>query len=282
MNISRRFDLVCSLFFILLLMSQCSDNPANNPESLTIDLPMNKKAVYAIAYYHKTGNSDSLGYLRISSFYFNSTDTFNDTTYLVGTYERLEPEYYDEPVSGEILISLTDDWVYFQSSEILDAGIDLMKPANGIKVDTTRLPTEKYSYFSIYPRTLIQNQTYAVYRPANAAIDWGYADVYREFKVKYPSVWEDQYGADTGFEVAVKHVLFGFTMNFDLILDRHGIVNSQNVETEYRTDENGQLIDSVLTYRINRRIVDYTEPSMVKSLSDYAAEVAAKGLKYKP
>jgi len=271
---------VRSISLFMLFVIQCSDNPADPPESISIDLPIKMKSVYAIANYTADRDADSLEYLRISSFYFDSAYTSFDTTFLIGTYEYLEPELNGIPASGDILLSVTNDWVFFQYSEIIGAGADLMKLITGIKVDTTRLPTEKHGYFSIYPRTLIRDQAYAVYRPANEGFDWGYTDVYREFIVKGPAIWEDLYSTDSGFEVAVKHVLLGFTMYFDLIIDQHGIVNSQNTAMEYRTDENGVLIDSVLTYRINRRIVDYTAPSSVNHLSYYYTEVSTKGLKY--
>ncbi len=280
MRIFARSFFIRSISLLMFFMIQCSDNPADPPDTISIDLPLKMKSVYAVANYAADGNADSLNYLRVSSFYFDSAYTSFDTTFLMGTYEYLELELNGTPASGDILLSVTNNWVFFQNSEIIGAGADLMKLVPEMKVDTTRLPTEKYGYFSIYPRTLIQGQTYAVYRPANEGFDWGYAGVYREFNVKAPAVWEDHYGSDSGFEVAVRHVLLGFTMYFDLIIDQHGIVNSQNTAMEYITDENGVLIDSVLTYRINRRIVDYTVPSSVNQLSYYYTEVSTKGLKY--
>ena len=153
-----------------------------------------------------------------------------------------------------------------------------MKPLSGIKVDTTRLPTEEYGYFSVFPHLLIENRTYAVYRPANSGAEWGYVDVYREFVAGHPIIWEDAYGTDAGIQVSVLHIVLGFTLNYDLIIDRHGIVVSKSSLMEYLTDGGGELIDSVMTQRINRRIVDYTVPSEVKTLSVYAAEVAENGL----
>ena len=273
---------IISTFILLftLITIQCSDSPTSSVESITVNLPMKKKTVHAIAYYSNYGTSDSLEHLRISSFYFDSTFTSNDTTYLLGIYERLEPDFYDVPISGSILISLTNDWVFYQSSEIIDAGIDLIKPLSTSVVDTTSLPTDLYSYSPIFPRTLIPNSIYSIYRPANEGDGWGYSGVYREFNVKNVINWKDQYGSDLGFEVIIKHVLFGFTIMFNLIIDKHGIVNSQSSFTQYKKSPKGAIIDSMLTYTINRRIIDFTNPTSVRSLSYYANEVREKGLRY--
>ena len=117
---------------------------------------------------------------------------------------------------------MTNDWVFYQSSEIIDAAIDLIKPLSNLVIDTTSLPTDLYSYFPIFPRTLIPNSIYSIYRPANEGDGWGYSGVYREFNVKNVINWKDQYGSDLGFEVIIKHVLFGFTIMFNLIIDKHG------------------------------------------------------------
>jgi hypothetical protein len=259
---------------------QCTSDPVNPPDMITVNFPLGQKAVYAIGYYTDSGDTVEAWHIRIASFFFDSSYTSGDTVYMTGTYERLEPDYGGQSESGRILISYTDKWVFFQNSEIFDAGIDLMKPLTGFKVDTTRLPTDEYSYFSVFPRVLVQDQTSAVYRPGNEGIDWGYAGVYRQFDVGEPAVWDDLYGSDAGFEVSVTHTLLGFTSNYDLIIDQHGIVNSQSAEWMYLRTENGDLIDSVLTYRVNRRIEDYADPALIKDLSDYAAIVQVNGLKY--
>jgi hypothetical protein len=49
---------------------------------------------------------------------------------------------------------------------------------------------------------------------------------------------------------------------------------------QYKMSAEGTIINSVPTYRINRRIVGYTDPSSVNSLSYYANEVIEKGLEY--
>ena len=48
----------------------------------------------------------------------------------------------------------------------------------------------------------------------------------------------------------------------------------------YLSTENGDFIDSVMTYRVNRRIEDYADPTMIEDLSYYAAIVQANGFKY--
>lgn len=266
----------------LLIFSafQCTSDPVNPPETITVNMPLGKKAVYAIGYYNDIGDTVETWHIRIASFFFDSSYTSGDTVYMTGTYERLEPENAGQPESGRMLISQTDKWVFFQSSEILDAGIDLMKPLTGFEVDTTRLPTDVYSYFSVFPRVLVQDQTSAVYRPGNEGDSWGYTGVYRQFAVKGPATWDDFYGSDAGFEVYVTHTLLGFTSNYDLIIDQHGIVNSQSSQWMYLSTENGDFIDSVMTYRVNRRIEDYADPTMIEDLSYYAAIVQANGFKY--
>ena len=277
-NIRRKIQTFILLFSFIAFC--CSDSPTGSFDSITINIPMQQKAVRAIAYYNSMVNSDSLVHLRVSSFYFDSTVTSNDTTYLFGIYERLESDSNDEPISGEIIVSLTDDWVFYQSSEIFDAGVDLLKPFNNLTADTTSLPTELYGYFPIYPRTLIRNVTYSIYRPANEGEGWGYGGVYREFRIKNLVVWNDHYGTEFGFEVIIEHILFGFTINFDLVIDRHGILNSHSSFVHYVMSPEGAIVDSAITHVVNRRIVDYSDPSSVRSLSYYANEVLENGLKF--
>ncbi len=277
MNKNSNIKIPIFIILLSLFTFYCGSSPTGSSESITVNIPMHQKAVRAIAYYSSTDNSDSLVHLRVSSFHFESTVTSNDTTYLIGIYERLDS--HDDPISGKIKLSLTDDWIFFQSSEIFDAGIDLVKPLANIKVDTTSLPTEFYSYFPIYPRVLIPNETYSIYRPANEGEGWGYGGVYREFNVENPVKWTDHYGNDTGYAIRVEHYLLGFTINFDLIIDRHGIVNSHSSFVQYVMSPEGAIIDSTITNIVNRRIVDYSNPSSISSLSYYANEVMENGLK---
>ena len=269
-----KFQIIILLLSVIICY--CGDSPTGSSDVLTINIPINQKSVRAIAYYSTSGNSDSLMHLHVSSFYFDSTFTRNDTTYLYGTYERLDVDSFDVPLSGRIVLSLTDDWVFFQRGEIVDAGMDLIKPLANVTIDTTNLPTELYSYFPIYPRTLNLHETYSIYRPANEGDGWEYGSVYREFKVENIVSLNDQYGFYSGVEVLVKHVVLGFTLNFNLVLDNHGIVNSQSSimvkDFEGNTD--------VQTLLINRRILDFSNLNTVKSLSYYANEVKEKGLKY--
>jgi hypothetical protein len=138
MKVKECFIIQIIILLFTFTIFHCGDNPTGSSDSITIDIPLNKKAVRAVAYYNSTGNSDSLIHLRISSFHFNSSVTSNDTTFLVGEYERLDSDIPDNPLSGELTLSLTKDWVFFQSSEIFDAGIDLVKPLIITDVDTTK------------------------------------------------------------------------------------------------------------------------------------------------
>ena len=267
-----------SIFAILLSFTifYCSDSPTGTSDLITINIPINQKSVRAIAHYAILSDYDSLLHLHVSSFYYDSTFVSNDTTYLLGSYERLDADSIGDPVSGRIILSMTDDWVFFQSGEIVDAGIDLIKPIANVTVDTTSLPTEFFSYFPVYPRTLIRNETYSIYRPANGGESWGYAGVYREFNAGDIVSWDDRYDSNLGIEVLVEHILLGFKLNFDLIIDNHGIVNSQSAIMIYGLKENSE-VQGVM---INRRIVDYSDPSSVNSLTYYVNEVKEKGLMY--
>jgi hypothetical protein len=270
---------------IILLFSfisvYCGSSPTGTSDSITINIPINKKAVRAIAYYNSFGNSDSLMHLRISSFYFDSTVTSSDTSFLFGKYERFDSDSPDNPLSGELIVSLTNEWVFFQSSEVFDAGVDLIKPFIISDVDTTYLPTELYGYFPIYPRTINKNETYSIYRPNNAGDGWAYADVYREFNVYNSIDWNDRYSQDSGFEVMVTHSLLGFTLYFDLVIDSHGIVNSYWSYVNNNISPEGAILDSSITHVVNRRIVDYSDPSGVLDLTHYANEVIENGLVFK-
>ena len=79
---------------------------------------MNKKAVRAIAYYNSIGNSDSLMHLRISSFYFDSTVTSNDTTFLYGIYERLDSDSHDDPIGNAVICMRV--WTVLNQTTLFD------------------------------------------------------------------------------------------------------------------------------------------------------------------
>ncbi len=279
-SIFQKIIIIKIVLIVVFVLTKCTDNPTASTFSTSIKFPLYKKAIYAIGHYSVRNDADSLLNLRVSSFYFDSTYISKDTTYLVGTYETLDPFSYDSPQSGRLLISLTNDWVFYQSSEIVDAGIDFLKPQIEMNVDTTALPTEKYGHFPIYPRNLIPNITKSIYRPANEGDAWGYSQVFREFHIKETKVWEDQYGSDFGYEVRVKHILFGFETIFDLVIDRHGIINSQSSTKYFDISEDGTSVDSTSVYWINRRIADYQDPGLLNTLLDYTNEVKVKGLKY--
>ena len=272
----RRIKFQIFVLLLSIFTFYCCDSPTDSSDLITINIPINQKSVRAIAYYNTSGTSDSLMHLHVSSFYYDSTFTRKDTTYLYGIYERLDADSLNTFLSGRILLSLTDDWVFFQGGETYDAGMDLIKPLADVTVDTTSLPSELYSYFPIYPRTLNPHGAYSIYRPANEGDCWGYGGIYREFNVGDPVNWNDPYGFSSGIEVFVKHILLGFTINFDLILDHHGIVNSQS-EMMVKDSEGNTEIQTLL---INRRIVDYSDPNSVNSLAFYVNEVMEKGLTY--
>ena len=102
--------------------------------------------------------------------------------------------------------------------------------------------------------------------------------MFREFNVNRTIDWNDHYSRDSGFEVMVEHRLLGFTINFDLVIDSHGIVNSHMSYVNKEISPEGALLDSSITHVVNRRIVDYSDPSAVLDLTHYANEVIENGL----
>jgi len=266
-----KFFTACSIVGLLILYPGCITHIESNNSSVKIEYPLNKKAVYAVCDYQDYSDSIAVQNIEISSILFDSTYSSGDTVYLTGIFSR-DRESNSAPISAAVI----NNWILFEHSGIQEAGMIFLKPA---VTDTTALPDQFHNHFPIVPQKLKINSNYSITRPANEGSEWGYAEVIRIFESNEFKKWTDFYNDDYGIKVNITHYLLGFSHNFQTVFDAHGLVNSQWSYKNYITNEHGDLIDSVLTHRINRRIVDYTGPGEVDDLQTYYNLVSENGLK---
>lgn len=260
---------------IVVLLMQCrriQDYIAD--QNISIDFPLNKKAVYAIGTYFDYGDSTTLQFLEIASLQFDSTYTAGDTLYLDGQYAS-----HSDNNRTPISVAFINDWILFEYSESMSAGEVFLKPKVLMDNDTTALPDRFHNHFAVAPQTMESNAAYTIVRPENYGDEWGYLEVVRTFDCKYQVEWADGFGSASGMAVTVTHELMDFNHTFHSIFDEHGLLNSQwSFETELTT-QTGEGIRDILVHRINRRIVDYSDPSEVGDLKTYHDLVRKTGMK---
>ncbi len=259
---------------IFVLLTQCRrihDNFAD--QIINIDFPLHEKAVYAIATYFDYGDSLSLEFLDIASLQFDSTYTSGDTLYLDGQFAR-----HSDDIQASISVAFIDSWILYEYSEI-GTGEIFLKPKVPMVNDTTALPDRFHNHFAVAPQTLESNNTYTIVRPENYGDEWGYLEVIRTFACKNPIEWTDDFGSASGMAVTVTHELMDFNETFHSIFDEHGLLNSQwSFETELTT-ETGEGIRDIFVHRINRRLVDFSDPSEVGDLKIYHDYVNKTGMR---
>ncbi|MBU0473328.1 MAG: hypothetical protein KKF62_04125 [Bacteroidetes bacterium] len=285
---------IISVSFVLtsLFYFGCSNSvtPPIDNNSINIEFPINKKAVYAIGLY-EGDLVDSLKPLGVNIFslQFDTVITKADGLEYIGNIE-LYYSILDSSLgtgaefnsSGSIKVSVDNKWVLFQHSEIIESGSIFMKQTS-ILTDTTLIPTLLNNQFPVFPKKITPNTYYSVYRPDD---DTSYfIGVQRDLDVIDYVEWNDIYGNSRGLYYTTEHVLkFGNDMllNFRGIIDKNGVVTSvitfeNSVISTINNPDGG---DTVNVHQINRRIIDFTEPENVKELFWYADYVLENGLVY--
>ncbi|MDA3861703.1 MAG: hypothetical protein PF445_10785 [Melioribacteraceae bacterium] len=285
---------IISILFILtsIFYFGCSESltPPIDDNSINIEFPIGKKAVYAVGLYE--GESvDSLQAwgVNIFSLQFDTVLTKTDGIEYIGNIE-LFYSILDSNLgtgaefnsSSSIKVSIDEKWVLFQNSNIIGSSSIFMK-RNSILSDTTLFPTFANNQFPVFPKKIIPNTFYSVYRPI--AVDSTFLAAQRDFVVKDFAEWNDFYGSNSGLYYTTEHVLkFENEMEFDFkgIIDERGVVISVFTLENFvlSTVQNPDGEDTVTVHKINRRIVDFTEPENINELSWYSDYVLENGLKY--
>ncbi len=281
------------LILIGLLNTGCSENltPPIDDNSIDIEFPIGKKAVYAVGSHEGDKDSDTLEMLSISIFslQFDSVITKTNAIEYIGQVvcynsnllENDSSEYV--PIGGQyagnIVVSIDDKWVLFQESEVMGSAQIFMKRAS-TETDTTEIPTLHYNQFPVLPKRITPNTFYSAYRPNDDSLH--FLSVQRDFDVKEYVKFSDIYGMNEGLFYSTEQTLFignNFTLNYNGIIDSKGVVSSTtSVEWIIIGSSSPEPIDTVTQHLVNRRIVDFTEPENVKDLSWYSKYVIENGL----
>jgi len=243
---------------------------------------MNQTSVYATAIYESTTDTFRLVDLTVYKLSFDRRLTSNDTLYQFGavSYLRNDSIVPGSPYSGTqpVTISLDPDWVRLQQHDARMILWFLAKPQlNGI--DTLHVPTASFMQYPVLPRVVSSGKTYRVYRPGTGDL---YAGLYRKFQANSDTLWTDEYGEVHGIVLKTAHALslIGDTLHFEAIVDSHGIAVGQNViATHMVQEEVSSPVDTLVQIFVTRRLVDFTSPGDVESLSYYMQAVLANGLK---
>jgi hypothetical protein len=277
------------LISLSLILTNCYEEliPPPNVEAITIEYPLGKKAIYAVGYYN--GNTDSLitEFITIYSLQFNTHTITNNIHEYKGIIESYGKPYFDidssqilvDKLSGEVVLTVDSKWMLFQYGGFIGAGENFMK-IEFTESDTTLVPTEEYNQFPLFPKEIIPNKAYSVYRPADDSL---FLDVQRNLEFFDYNEWNDIYGNDRGVYYTTEHIIkdFGFTIDFRGLVDSQGLItSSSSFDLIVSSVTNPDVMDTVVSHRINRRIVNFTDPENVNELSWYADYVYENGLIY--
>jgi len=286
-----------ALTLIGLLYFGCNDSltPTTESDSIDVEFPVGKKAIYAVAVY--SGDVDSLKtmFLSVYSLQFDSILTNANGTEYIGRiehYDSIHFDYdgisYDPSVfyeSGNIVVTVNDKWVLFQQSEVRSVFQIFMK-SNSIESDTTELPTEFFNQLPMFPNRLEKNSSYSIFRPGeelSPGAESLFIGVQRNFEVEDYVDWNDIYGSNRGLYYTSEHKLEvgrDFTFDYRGIIDSEGVVVSTSTkESVITTLDNPDGIDTLSVHTVNRRIVDFGLPETMNELSWYAKNVSENGLK---
>jgi len=284
-RISILFVIISTFYF------GCSDSGTTPKEdnSINIEFPIGKKAVYAIGLYE--GDSvDSLKPLGVNIYtlQFDSINTKSDGLEYVGNVELF---YFIPDTSfrtgvklnfaGIIKVSVDDKWVLFQYSDV-PSSLNIFMKQKSTLTDTLIHPELYFYQFPAFPKIMRENTIYSAFSPRD--------DIYinglqRDFDVKNCVDWKDIYGHNRGLYYTTDQIL---KCENDIILNIRGIVDKFGVVTSIIDFEdimlsrrdNPEQIDTLSIYQISRRIVEFTEPENVKDLSWYSNYVLENGLKH--
>jgi hypothetical protein len=275
MHLTNIFIALC--LGIFLYACRGSSNPLPVEDYIEINFPLNEETVYASSFVIQSGDSIFLNGLHIFLLKFtNKTETEEGIKYtgLVTSYSPLAPS---KDVSskvtttqGEIFVTIKDNWVLYQYSDIYEVFNMFLKTAT----DTMDLPTQFENQFPSFPKKIVPFTQYGAFRPENSGLDRGYTGVYREFISSDFRSWSTAYSNYRGISITGIHQLMNINIEMDMIIDEKGIVISQLFFGEsYITNEQGVPLDTVSTYLINQRLVDYTGSDIISPLSYYADQL---------
>ncbi len=253
----NKLVLLAIILFSSLCFFGCSDDPTSpeNENSIEVNFPINKKAVYAIGEYRQepTDSTYIFFLLNIYSLEIKEvSETPNGREYIgeVIQYCMLKDnsgEFIHDPVQctdeGDFFISEFDDWILFQFTDLRGSEQILLK-SNPEKVDTMLLPSRNKAQLPVLPRTIQPNSNYSSYRPANPD---SFGAVQRDFAVGDYMDWNDTYGSERGLYCKTNHILVIDTpplVSFSSIIDKRGIITS-SMSGEYYSYQNDLLIDSL-------------------------------------
>lgn len=299
MNNNQRGQIVKQFKSILLLVIfslislvnlGCSENliPPLDDNSINIEFPIGKKAIYAIGFC--TGFDDSLitESVSIVSLQFDTVLSNNNAKEYIGNIDGYTKSFliedsnkvYMDFYSGKVVLSMDDKWVLFQYSESINA-FNLFFKQNIIQTDTTILPTFYYNQLPVFPKKIKENSFYSAYRPSDHDL---FGALQRDFDFKKFVEWNDEYENNIGIYFKTQHIMkFASNLNLEFkgIIDDHGVVISSIDfgKLPISTIENPMGTDSINVHQINRRLVDFTESENVRELSWYADLVREHGLK---
>ncbi len=287
MNFSTKINTLLIVGFILIYACAGSvTEPVTDRNTIVINLPLNQTAVYATAIYSTIDDSSSLRVISINKFQLNRANTRNDTTFYQGTVKYKDALLVTtQPDSiridagrSDMLITADPNWILEQYNSKSRIYYFLFKPIGSLySIDTTKIPTILMSQFPVYPRVIRSGKTYKIIRPGNQE---DYIGVYREFYVKEPTLWSDNYGITSGLRVSTLHLLEGIsdTLRIEAIMDDHGIVISQMDVTSQVMDQNLQTSTEAKMSFITRRIRDFGEAQSYEDFSYFLQELLQSGL----
>ncbi len=262
------------LVIILILLIGCSSETVNSEKKTwQIQIPLNEASVHANATYFEQNGEITLEKLVISSLLFNEQIEVGDTTYCNGTIKQYIPPAFENSGSetGNVKISLTDDWVFLESISDNISESFFSKQA----IDTTGKATINFQHFPVYPRLIEENNSTEIVREENSGNGWQLNSVYRKFQIGKEMSWDDQYGRQEGvFVKTLQHSFNADSIYFNAMFDESGIVVSQSSLTFIFIDNiNPENSDTVYFHQLNRRLKKYSNPLLVPDLKTFADQI---------
>ena len=287
----RIIPLIGSVLILLLTHVFCEKRVTDPSDgfSVSVSFPLGKRAVHGLAEYFDDANSaNGLQYVVIYSLQFDSIRRSGDTLLYLGTvrsYVPGPPSLSTGSDSGKIVVSVDSRWILFQNSRLGESYRAFMKTSGILRSsgDTTAPPSLDFVQFPVFPRRPKPRTRYEVIRPG---LDDTFYSVERIFDFGDPVSGTDAFGSWSGLSFSTLHVFpeFGVEMRFTGVMDSHGILVSQWLDTTMATrvdpqSPTGYSEEPVAIRRMNRRLADYSDPASLKPLPWYADRVMREGLK---
>ena len=136
------------------------------------------------------------------------------------------------------------------------------------------LPTQFKNQFPSFPQKILAFTQYSAFRPENSGAEWGYTGVYREFNAGDFRDWSTAYSQYRGIYLSGKQELLNASIDMEMIVDDAGIVISQlSFGESVLMNEEGIPFTTADSYLVNQRLVDFSNPELIHSLSYYAYQI---------